>query len=134
MRNPVVPKSLYRYGLVGIASNALVYGVFLALIWSAVPPVWATGMCYGIGLIVSYLANRVWSFESTADHRSDLPRFLLAYGIGFVATLVFMSALVTFLRPELAQIVNIGLTAIAIYASLQALGFGRGKGPRGDHL
>lgn len=122
----MIPKSLYRYGFVGIISNLLVYGVFVALIWNTVPPVWATAMCYTLGLSISYLANRSWSFESSADHRSDLPRFLLAYGVGFVATLVFISVLTLFLRPEIAQIINIGLTAIVIYVALRRLRFGQG--------
>ena len=122
----MVPKSLLRYGLVGIASNLLVYCVFVILIWSAVPPVWAAAICYGLGLSISYLANRRWSFESIASHRSDLLRFLLAHGVAFVATLVFISVLTLFLRPEIAQVVNIGLTAIVVYVGLRLFGFGRG--------
>ena len=123
----MIPKSLYRYGLVGIASNLAVYCIFIALIWGAIPPIWATAICYVIGLSISYLANRRWSFESTADHRSDLLRFLLAYGAGFAATLGFISVLTLFLRPEIAQVINIGLTAMVIYICLQLFGFGRKK-------
>ncbi len=123
----MVPKSLYRYGLVGVASNLAVYSVFVALIWSAVPPVWAAAICYALGLSISYLVNRRWSFESTVSHRSDLLRFLLAYGAGLIATLVFISVLTLFLRPEIAQVINIGLTAVMIYIGLRVLRFGQGE-------
>lgn len=120
----MIPKSFYRYALVGVVSNLAVYCVFVVLIWSAVPPVWAAAICYALGLSISYLANRRWSFESTASHRSDLVRFLLAYGAGLIATLVFISVLTLYLRPEIAQVINIGLTAMVIYGCLRLSGFG----------
>ena len=125
MADQLIPKSLYRYGLVGIASNLVVYGVFVALVWSGVTAVWAAAICYALGLSISYFGNRRWSFESAASHRSDLIRFLLAYGAGLVATLVFISVLTLFLRPEFAQILNVGLTAIVIYVALRLLRFGQ---------
>lgn len=123
----MIPQSFYRYGLVGVVSNLAVYCVFVVLIWGAVPPVWAAAICYALGLSISYLANRRWSFESTASHRSDLVRFLLAYGAGLVATLVFISVLTLYFRPEIAQVINIGLTALVIYAGLRVTQFGQGE-------
>lgn len=130
----LIPKSLYRYGLVGIISNLMVYCVFVALIWASVPPVWAAAMCYVLGLTVSYLINRRWSFESTASHRSDLLRFLLAYGVGLVATLVFISMLTLVFRPEIAQVINIVLTAVVIYVCLRVLRFGSGGSQDADFI
>ncbi|MEW9920367.1 GtrA family protein [Marimonas sp. MJW-29] len=120
----MISKSFYRYGLVGILSNLVVYAVFVSLIRGAMSPVQAAAICYGLGLTISYFANRRWSFESTASHRSDLLRFLLAYGVGLVATLIFISVLTLFLRPEIAQVINIGLTAVVIYVGLRVLRFG----------
>lgn len=130
----MVPKSLLRYGVVGVVSNLLVYCCFLALIWSAVQPISAAAICYGLGLAISYFANRRWSFRSQAGHRSDLLRFLLAYGVGLCATLVFISVLTLFLSPEIAQIFNIGLTAMVIYFGLRVLGFGEGERRDADHV
>lgn len=126
MDEPLVPKSFLRYGIVGIGSNLLVYCIFLAFIWTGVPAVSAAAICYGIGLAVSYVFNRRWSFESTASHGSDLVRFLIAYGLGFVATLLFITVLTVFLGPETAQILNIGLTALVIYTCLRVSDFGNG--------
>ncbi len=130
----MVPTSLLRYCIVGVVSNFLVYCFFLVLIWSAVPPVWAAAICYGMGLAISYFANRRWTFESEASHCSDLLRFLLAYGVGLCATLVFISVFTLFLPPEIAQIINIGLTALVIYFGLRVLGFGKGEPRDADHV
>ncbi len=118
------PKSFWRYATVGIVSNASLYGLFVVLYWAGMPPPAAAAACYAIGLAVSYLMNRSWSFESRQGHGRDLPRFLLAYGLGFVATMVFIALLTRIMRPEFAQILNIGLTAIVIYSGLRIFGFG----------
>lgn len=122
----MIPKSLLRYATVGVASNLAVYLVFLGFLWLGVTPFWAVAICYAIGLSLSYGFNRQWSFESTATHRADLLRFGFAYGTGLIATLVFISVLTLFLRPEVAQIINIGLTAAVIYGCLTLSGFGKG--------
>jgi putative flippase GtrA len=117
-----------RYGMVGVISNLMLYGLFVSLVWFGTGPVFTAGLCYVLGVALSYLLNRRFTFASTARHGHDLPKFLLAYGIGFVATLIFIAALVRVLRPEVAQIVNIGLTAVVIYASLRLMRFGQNRG------
>lgn len=120
-----LPKSLMRYATVGIVSNVSLYVLFVVLIWAGVPATLNAAVCYALGLILSYVFNRRWSFESTTTHQRDLPRFLLAYGTGFVATMVFITLLTRWMRPEIAQILNVGLTAIVIYLCLRLTGFGK---------
>lgn len=119
-----LPPSLIRYGLVGMVTNALLYVLFVILIRSGLSVVLSAAFCYALGLMLSYLLNRRWSFESSASHRHDLPRFLFSYGIGFVATMVFIAVLTRWLAPEVAQIFNIGLTAMTIYLCLRLSRFG----------
>ncbi|MEM0937012.1 MAG: GtrA family protein [Pseudomonadota bacterium] len=120
-----IPQSFRRYAVVGVATNALLYALFVILFWAGIGPVVAAALCYGLGISLSYLLNRSWSFGSAASHGRDLPRFLLSYGIGFLATLVFIALLSRVMPPEIAQILNIGLTAIVIYSSLRLTGFGK---------
>ncbi|MEM7721507.1 MAG: GtrA family protein [Pseudomonadota bacterium] len=122
-----LPISLVRYGIVGVASNVTLYVFFIVLYRLSVPPPAAAAVCYALGLVISYLGNRYWSFESKGSHKSDLPKFLAAYGIGFLATMLFIVVLSWVMRPEIAQILNIGLTALVIYGSLRLLDFGGAK-------
>ena len=121
----MIPRSLFRYSLVGIVTNAAAYCVFLALLWWTLPAVWSAAIGYFAGMAFSYLANRLWSFESVAGHRSDIFRFLLAYGLCLTASVVFILVLTAFLRPEIAQVINIGLTAIIVYLCLRIFRFGQ---------
>ncbi len=116
---------LYRYGAVGITTNVTLYLVFILFLRFGLTPTVAAGVCYGLGVAMSYLLNRRWTFSSTQSHRRDIPKFLLAYGIGLVSTLLMITLLLIWLPPELAQIVNIGLTALVIYGCLRLFRFGR---------
>jgi putative flippase GtrA len=116
---------LYRYVAVGITTNVTLYLVFILFLRFGLTPTEAAGLCYGLGVAMSYLLNRRWTFSSTDSHRRDIPKFLLAYGIGLVSTLLTIMLLILWLPPELAQIVNMGLTALVIYGSPRLFRFGR---------
>ncbi len=116
---------LSRYGAVGIFTNVTLYLLFLLLVWMGLPPVLTSGLCYFLGVAMSYLLNRRWTFASRSGHRQDLPRFLLAYVFGLVVTLLSISVLLTWIGPAAAQFVTIGVTAIAIYSALHLLKFGQ---------
>jgi putative flippase GtrA len=113
-----------RYAIVGLATNASLYVVFLLVLHAGLSPLLSAGLCYGVGVIMSYVLNRRWTFASGDGHRSDLPKFLFAYAMGLLATLLFITLLVRLLPQELAQFVNIGLTALVIYGCLRMVGFG----------
>lgn len=122
-----LPKSFLRYAIVGLGTNGTLYLLFVALVWAGLAPVLTAGLTYVLGVVLSYVLNRAWSFESTASHGRDLPRFLVSYGIGLVATMGFIVVLTRWLRPEIAQVLNIGLTALVIYTSLRLTGFGQSE-------
>ncbi len=124
-----VPQSLVRYAIVGVFSNVSLYFLFIVLVWVGLNPLLVAGFCYIVGLVQSYFINRMWSFKSESSHKDDLIRFLFSYGVGFVATIVILAILTQWMRPEVAQILNVIFTALVIYSCLYITGFGR-KGGR----
>lgn len=118
---------LARYGAAGALSNGAVFVVFLLLIWLGTPPIWSSSLCYGLGVTISYTINRRWTFASQESHLSDIPRFIVAYGLGFGVTLISMFSLLKMMNPAPAQLITIGITAVAIYAFLHILHFGTPK-------
>lgn len=118
-----------RFSVVGILNNVFLYLLFIALVTIGAPPVSGADACYLIGVLTSYLLNRRWVFLSPNAHAEDLPRFLFAYALGFLCAVLAISILVRFFPPSIAQVFNIGITAVFIYAILCLLGFGRaGRG------
>lgn len=121
-----------RYGIVGLATNLSLYLLFLLLLRLAASPVAAAGICYVLGVAMSYLLNRRWTFASTDTHLRDLAKFFFAYGLGLVSTMLTISLLLRVLPPATAQIINIAITAVIIYGCLRMLRFGSGR-PRHAH-
>jgi putative flippase GtrA len=124
-----LPPSLIRYATIGMVTNGLIYLLFVLLIRAGLRPETTAGLCYTLGISFSYVLNRRWSFRSQASHRRDLPRFLFSYGVGFMATMIFISILTRWMPAEIAQLLNIGLTAITIYLCLHLTRFGYGRSP-----
>ena len=116
---------LGRYGVVGLGTNISLYLLFLLLIWLGMKPVLTSALCYVLGVAMSYLLNRSWTFASNSTHRRDLPRFVLAYVAGLLVTLVSRLLLVTPLGAPIAQIITIGIAALSIYGVLHLVRFGR---------
>lgn len=114
-----------RYGAVGVLTNLSGYGLFLALLFAGLSPVKSTVLVYLLMVLASYLANRRWTFRSGNSHVRDMPRYLVAYGVGLLVAMGTMYILAQLMHPALAQIVVIGLAAIVIYATLEFLRFGR---------
>lgn len=117
-------RRLARYGLVGLGSNLSLYLLFILFLRLGLAPTLSAGLCYVLGVALSYLLNRRWTFASNDSHFRDLPKFLLAYGIGLGYTVAMLLFLMLWLPPEIAQIINIGMTALVIYASLRVMRFG----------
>lgn len=115
---------LTRFSALGIAINLPLYFAFLLFLRVGLSPTLSAGICYGVGVLFSYLTNRKWTFASIASHRNDAPKFLLAYGVGLVSNLSTVTVLTMCLAPEVAQLFNIGLTALVNYYSLVFLRFG----------
>lgn len=113
-----------RFGLTGVMTNGALYLTFLAMIWAMVPPMLASALAYALGLALSYVVNRSWSFRSTGSHRREVPRFLIAYALGFGVTMGSMWLLLKFMGPALAQFLTIGITGVSIYVFLRLLRFG----------
>lgn len=120
---PVITR-IRRYLTVGLFTNVSLYLLFLALVWAGLPAVGVSVFCYGLGVGMSYVLNRRWSFESQASHLHDLPRYLFAYGGGLGTTVISMNVLVDPLGPALAQLLTIGLAAGTIFGMLSLLRFG----------
>ena len=120
-------KRFSKYSIIGLVNNAGLYVLFVGLIYVSVSPVMAAGICYVLGVAIAYLLNRRWAFESSTSHMQDLPRFLAAYGVGLLSTLVTIALLVRWMPAEIAQILNIGITAVVIYTMLRILRFGAGE-------
>lgn len=72
-----------RYSLVGAVATLAHYAVLLALVeWLHWPSPGAAATGATVGALVAYAGNRAFTFASTADVRTTLPRFALVALVG----------------------------------------------------
>jgi putative flippase GtrA len=87
-----------RYLLVGVANSAVGYGViFGGMYLAGLSPEASNVAGYAVGLLVSYVLNRHYTFNSTQSRRTEFLRFLIvfaiAYALNFITLLVLIHVL-----------------------------------------
>lgn len=120
----LIKTKIARYGIVGAITNLSGYGLFLAMLQTGLPPAVTSGITYLVIVAISYYAHRRWSFNSKTTHSKDAPRYIFAYLIGLVVAMVAMYILSAILKPAIAQLIVILVSAGSIYMTLEILRFG----------
>lgn len=81
-----------RFLVVGVANSVLGYAVIFGLMlgagWS---PEVSNVSGYALGLTVSYVLNRSFTFRSRAKHLGEVSRFLIVFGIAFGLNLIVLA-------------------------------------------
>lgn len=107
---------LFRYGLVGISSNGVLYLAYLALTTSGLGVKLAMSILYALGVAQTFFFNKRWSFSHKGEHGPAFFRYCASYGIGYAVNLTALLLLVDTLGfPH--QIVQ-GVMILAIAAML----------------
>jgi putative flippase GtrA len=77
-----------RFLVTGVFNTAVGLGV-IWFCWRVIglPPVVANAIGYCVGLCVSFLINRTWTFRSDRSTKSALPRFLAVFVVSYLANL-----------------------------------------------
>ena len=88
-----------RFLMVG-ALNTLVglSVIFMAKAVAGAGDVTANVTGYGVGLVLSFLLNRTWTFGHRGDRRSAMGRFLLVFAVAYVLKLAVVLLLVRSLQ------------------------------------
>lgn len=71
--------ALARYGVVGVAQNGAIYAVTLMLIWLGLKAWQAALILYPVAALVSFAANRAWSFGDRARHGAQFRKYVFVY-------------------------------------------------------
>jgi len=89
---------LLRFGIVGVASNALGFCWYLLLTWLTVGPKTAMSVLFLIGTLQTFVFNKRWSFQHEGPNRDTLLRYLCTYGLGYLVNLLLLMLLVDYAR------------------------------------
>lgn len=107
-----------RYLLVGVTNTAIGYGLIFGFMYLAgLSPEASNAAGYGISLMVSYLLNRHYTFNSRGAQRGEVMRFLAAFAVAYALNFVTLVLLVRVAGAHegVSQIVSGAIYVIASY-------------------
>jgi putative flippase GtrA len=112
---------LISYALVGIASNAAGYLIYLLLTYFWPHPKLSMSILYVVGATVSYLGNKSLTFRHTGGHVSSGIRYLLAHLAGYAMNLGLLTYFVDVvgLPHQLVQASSIFIVAAFLFVAFK---------------
>lgn len=81
---------LIRYGLVGAASNAAIYFIYLLITYLGMEAKSAMTLVYIAGASIGFVGNRKWTFAHRGDSSSAALRYVLAHLCGYLINLLIL--------------------------------------------
>ncbi len=106
-----------RYATVGLASNLLLYLAYIGLTTVGFGHKTAMTMLYATGVLITFVANRNWSFEHQGFAHAALIRYVIAYFLGYLLnfSLLWIAVDHLHLPHQGVQAVAVLLVAISLF-------------------
>ena len=83
-------QQLIRYGLVGVASNTIIYFVYILITYVGVEPKIAMTLVYIIGAIIGFIGNRKWTFTYSGAPTSAALRYVFSHLLGYILNFLIL--------------------------------------------
>jgi putative flippase GtrA len=131
-----ISESLMRYLVVGSAAFVAEYGSFYLLYEEAKKPLYlANSVSFGLGLLTSFILNRIWTFESKAQYSKKTSHQLSYYVILSLINLGLTNLLVAILKgqsvnPKYGKLVAMVITSLWNYISFKLIIFTHNESSR----
>jgi putative flippase GtrA len=106
-----------RYATVGLVSNLLLYLAYLGLTTTGFGHKTAMTLLYATGVLITFVANRSWSFEHQGFAHAAFVRYVIAYILGYLInfSLLWIAVDQLHLPHQGVQAVAVVLVAISLF-------------------
>lgn len=106
-----------RYVLFGLASNFLIYCVYLSITAFGMEHKLAMTILYLIGTFISYLGNKTWTFRYKGKISTSFIKFISLYLFGYLINLLLLFYFVDLLNypHQLVQIIAVIFLAVLLF-------------------
>lgn len=85
---------LFRYGLVGVASNLSSYMIYLLITYLGASPKITMSLLYGVGAAVGFWGNRKFTFAHKGRFLGAGVRYIIAHCFGYFINLTILIVMV----------------------------------------
>jgi putative flippase GtrA len=119
-------KQLFRYGLIGIASNLAGYMIYLLITYLGATPKISMSLLYGVGAVVGFWGNRKITFAHHGSRLGAGVRYTIAHGIGYFINLAILVMMVDRLgyAHQWVQAIAIFIVAAFLFLAFKFFVFG----------
>jgi len=117
-----------RFAAVGLVNTAIgLAAIYAVMFFFQTGPALANAVGYAIGLAVSFLLNRTWTFNSNRPAAHVLPQYLLVAVIAYLLNLGAVLAAISFFSVNLylAQLLGVGIYTICMFFGCRWFVFAR---------
>jgi putative flippase GtrA len=90
---PQLRPQLLRYAMIGIASNAFGYNIYLFITWLGLGSVQAMSFVYGSICFASFFGNKRWTFSDSTRARKTILRYVVIQIVGYLTNLLMLLVL-----------------------------------------
>ena len=106
-----------RYALIGLITNSLGFGLYFVITYFFSNPKLTMTLLYALGSIISFLANRRFTFQHDEQIGTSGIRFLLAQVLGYLLNLSLLLIFVDYLgyKHQIVQAIAIFVVAIFLF-------------------
>ncbi|SMQ68501.1 Putative flippase GtrA (transmembrane translocase of bactoprenol-linked glucose) [Agreia sp. VKM Ac-1783] len=110
-----------RFGAIGGLNNLLSYGIFVALTRAGMPSIGAATITYATGMVVSYLANRTFTFRHSGNTRRSVLQFIVVNIAGYALNVAILALFVELIgwNALVVQLGAIVIVATGIYLGMR---------------
>jgi putative flippase GtrA len=119
--NKIFTVQFFRFILIGIFSNLLLFGFYLFLTGFGVGYKTAMTLLYGIGIAQTFFLQKRLTFNHQGFFRSSFFKYLTAYGLGYLINFSALLFFVDYLAfpHELVQGLMILIIAVLMFLLLK---------------
>ena len=113
-----ITRQALRFCLVGLANTTIgLLAIYAVLYFFAADPAIANAIGYAIGLVVSFLLNRLWTFDDSRSIVNVLPRYLMTAAFSYLLNLwvVLIGTHHFGVGPYLVQFFGIGVYTVSMF-------------------
>jgi putative flippase GtrA len=113
-----ITRQAFLFGLVGLANTTIgLLTIYAVLYFITADPAIANAVGYAIGLVFSFVLNRIWTFSDTRSIVKVLPRYLIIAAISYLLnlTVVLIGTHQLGIGPYLVQFFGIGFYTVTMF-------------------
>ncbi len=114
-----------RFVIIGVASNAIGYGLYLVLTAVGMVPSHAVTAIYFTSATLAYFGNKSVTFISNSSVWSTGVRYIIAQLIGYAMNIALLAILHDYYgySHQLVQLIAIGVVAVYLFITLKVFVF-----------